>query len=114
MWKPPWCVCCGTGGRPLAEIDYMQLAGKFLAERVIMSLLCVAAQVADPSSVTPRTLYGVCCYMRELVHRPPAIARGAFTACNAPLSRYMVVAPRCYCLLTHYPFFALHFRVSHG
>ncbi|GAB4820093.1 hypothetical protein N2152v2_007139 [Parachlorella kessleri] len=68
-------------------------------------------KVADGSSVAPRTLYGVCCYMKELLHRPPAIARPAFPACNAPLSRYMVVAPRCYCLLTYYPFFALHFRV---
>ena len=41
-------------------------------------LCCPAAchgQVADPGSVTPRTLYGVCCYVRELVHRPPSMAR---------------------------------------
>lgn len=122
-------------------------------------------QVADPGSVAPRTLYGVCCYVRELVHRPPSLAkevgcslpRGgraglrrrpaphyggrlchrlrlwpassqgarrsctpsppthkppqAFPGCTAPLRRYLVVAPRCYCLLTHHPFFALHFRV---
>ena len=69
-------------------------------------------QVSDPGSTTPRTLYGVCCLQRELVHRPPAIARGAFPTCTAPLSRYLVAGPRCYVLLTHYPFFALHFRVG--
>jgi hypothetical protein len=68
-------------------------------------------RVADGPAAAPRPLYGVCCYMRELVHRPPALARAAFPGCDAPLSRYMVAAPRCYCLLTHYPFFALHFRV---
>ncbi len=133
-------------------------------------------QVTEPGSVEPRTLYGVCCYVRELVHRPPSMAREvnarlgcsgrsdaaalcgnceppdavighlgrgwggraghplqttavvvflqavpplarcpapqAFPGCNAPLTRYLVVAPRCYCLLTHHPFFALHFRVG--
>jgi hypothetical protein len=68
-------------------------------------------KVVDPGSIAPRTLYGVCCYVRELVHRPPSMAREAYAGCNAPLSRYLVVAPRCYCLLTHHPFFALHFRV---
>jgi hypothetical protein len=68
-------------------------------------------KVADPGSVAPRTLYGVCCYVRELVHRPPSLAKEAFPGCTAPLRRYLVVAPRCYCLLTHHPFFALHFRV---
>ena len=71
-------------------------------------------QVADPGGgPAPRTLYGVCAYARELVHRPPAVARAAFPEqAAAPLSRYMVVAPRCYCLLSHYPFFGLHFRVG--
>ena len=57
------------------------------------------------------TLYGVCCLVKELVHRPPCMAQKTYPECNAPLSRYMVVAPRCYCLLTQYPFFSLHFRV---
>ena len=59
-------------------------------------------------------LYGVCCYMDELVHRPPAILRSLFPEHNAPLSRYPVAAPRCYCLLTHYPFFSLHLKVGFG
>lgn len=42
---------------------------------------------------------------------PIPLPRQAYPGCNAPLSRYLVVAPRCYCLLTHHPFFALHFRV---
>jgi DENN (AEX-3) domain len=69
--------------------------------------------VAEPGDPTPRPLYGVCCYAKELVHRPPALARDSFPQSNAPLARYMVTAPRCYCLLTRYPFFELHFRVLH-
>ena len=56
-------------------------------------------------------LYGVCCYMEEIVHRPPTVLRGG-RAPSAPLSRYMVSAPRCYCFLTHQPFFSLHFKVG--
>ena len=56
-------------------------------------------------------LYGVCCYMEEIVHRPPTVLRGGH-APSPPLSRYMVSAPRCYCFLTHQPFFSLHFKVG--
>lgn len=69
--------------------------------------------VADPGDPHPRPLYGVCCYARELLHRPPALARDTFPGATAPLARYMVTAPRCYCLLTRYPFFSLHFSVLH-
>jgi hypothetical protein len=69
--------------------------------------------VADPGDPTPRPLYGICCYAKELVHRPPALARDTFPQSNESLARYMVTAPRCYCLLTRYPFFDLHFRVLH-
>lgn len=69
--------------------------------------------VADPGDPIPRPLYGVCCYAKEFVHRPPALARDVFPQSNDSLARYMVTAPRCYCLLTRYPFFDLHFRVLH-
>ena len=56
-------------------------------------------------------LYGVCCYMDEMVHRPPAILSELWPQCSTPLSRYLVAAPRCYCFLTHFPFFTLHMKV---
>ncbi|KAK9834290.1 hypothetical protein WJX81_004017 [Elliptochloris bilobata] len=57
-------------------------------------------------------LYGVCCYMDELVARPPSVLRAPGDA--APeLPQFLVSAPRCYCLLTHYPFFPLHMKVLH-
>ncbi len=67
---------------------------------------CKCVQVADNLP-----LYGVCCYMEEMVHRPPALLHDMFPDHNAPLSRYLISAPRCYCFLTHYPFFPLHFKV---
>ena len=57
-------------------------------------------------------LYGVCCYMEEAVHRPPAMLGQLAGALLPPISRHLVAAPRCYCLLTHYPFFTLHFKVG--
>lgn len=64
-------------------------------------------QVADNA-----TLYGVCVFVPEMVQRAPA-----FFAMNADLSpqrrsgRFLVSAPRCYCLLTRLPYFDLHFEV---
>lgn len=55
-------------------------------------------------------LYGVCCYMDEIIHRPPQLLRYLYPNCKKPLSRYLVSAPRCYCFLTHYPFFSLHLK----
>jgi hypothetical protein len=46
-----------------------------------------------------------------MVHRPPAILSDLWPQCATPLSRYLVAAPRCYCFLTHFPFFTLHMKV---
>ena len=73
----------------------------------IMVSFCACVQVADNLP-----LYGVCCYMEEMVHRPPSLLKAKYPDCNMPLTRYMVAAPRCYCFLTHYPFFSLHMKVS--
>jgi hypothetical protein len=59
-------------------------------------------------------LYGVCCYMEEMVHRPPALLASKYPNSTKPLSRYLVAAPRCYAFLTHFPFFALHMKVGAG
>ena len=54
-------------------------------------------------------LYGICCMMEEMVHQAPWLTSSG-PAPPMPLSRTIPVAPRCYCLLTHYPFFTLHFK----
>lgn len=59
-------------------------------------------------------LYGVCWYVTEMLHRAPALARGRFPTCGAPFRQCLIAAPRCYCLLSHYPFFDLHFKVGGG
>jgi len=46
------------------------------------------------------------------VHRPPAVLASKYPGSTKPLSRYLVAAPRCYAFLTHFPFFALHMKVS--
>ncbi|XP_010548732.1 PREDICTED: uncharacterized protein LOC104820065 isoform X2 [Tarenaya hassleriana] len=58
------------------------------------------------------TLYGVCLHVSEIVQRPPGVL-----STSSPLhsrgagSRFLVSAPRCYCLLTRVPFFELHFEM---
>eukprot|EP01026_Neomeris_dumetosa_P023667 TRINITY_DN2000_c1_g1_i1.p1 TRINITY_DN2000_c1_g1~~TRINITY_DN2000_c1_g1_i1.p1 ORF type:complete len:486 (-),score=37.31 TRINITY_DN2000_c1_g1_i1:354-1595(-) len=56
-------------------------------------------------------VYGICCYAEEMLHRPPPLAKEAFPECTAPVSRYRLTAPRCYCLISKYPFFEWHFKV---
>ncbi|GAQ83578.1 DENN domain containing protein [Klebsormidium nitens] len=63
------------------------------------------------------TLYGVCVLVHEMVQRPPgvlAMSMAFSPAPPTPLSKYLVSAPRCYCILTQYPFFDLHFEVLYN
>jgi hypothetical protein len=60
------------------------------------------------------TLYGVCLHVPEIVQRPPGILGGTSSPISLPsglCSRFLVSAPRCYCLLTKVPFFELHFEM---
>ncbi|ESW34620.1 hypothetical protein PHAVU_001G167000 [Phaseolus vulgaris] len=59
------------------------------------------------------TLYGVCLHVPEIVQSPPGILgiSSPFSHSSGALSRFLVSAPRCYCLLTRVPFFELHFEM---
>ncbi|KAK7396487.1 hypothetical protein VNO78_17528 [Psophocarpus tetragonolobus] len=59
------------------------------------------------------TLYGICLHVREIVQRPPGILgiSSPFSQSSGLCSRFLVSAPRCYCLLTRVPFFELHFEM---
>ncbi|KAG6719199.1 hypothetical protein I3842_04G190100 [Carya illinoinensis] len=59
------------------------------------------------------TLYGVCLHVPEIVQRPPGIL-GIPSSPSHPsggCKRFLVSAPRCYCVLTRVPFFELHFEM---
>jgi len=56
-------------------------------------------------------LYGICMYSEEVLHRPPVLARERYSNCKAPYRQCLIAAPRCYCILSQYPFFPLHFQV---
>ncbi|CAL0326845.1 unnamed protein product [Lupinus luteus] len=59
------------------------------------------------------TLYGVCLHVSEIVQRPPGILGTSYPHSHPSgiCSRFLVSAPRCYCLLTRVPFFELHFEM---
>ncbi|XP_042509059.1 uncharacterized protein LOC122084685 isoform X2 [Macadamia integrifolia] len=59
------------------------------------------------------TLYGVCLHVQEIVQRPPSILSGAssLSQSSGGCSRFLVSAPRCYCVLTKVPFFELHYEM---
>lgn len=59
------------------------------------------------------TLYGVCLQVPEIVQQVPGIL-GSSSPMSHPsvgCSRFLVSAPRCYCLLTRVPFFELHYEM---
>ncbi|XP_065873315.1 uncharacterized protein [Euphorbia lathyris] len=59
------------------------------------------------------TLYGVCLHVTEAIQRSPSIL-GNVAPLRPPTGqscRFLVSAPRCYCLLTRVPFFELHFEM---
>ncbi|XP_049411105.1 uncharacterized protein LOC125874290 isoform X1 [Solanum stenotomum] len=59
------------------------------------------------------TLYGVCLHVPEIVQRPPAIYVSSSPPSQSSIgrSRFLVSAPRCYCLLTRFPLFELHYEM---
>ncbi|KAI3461001.1 hypothetical protein Pfo_017664 [Paulownia fortunei] len=59
------------------------------------------------------TLYGVCLHVEEVVQRPPVIygASSPLSQSHSGCSRFLVSAPRCYCILTRVPFFELHYEM---
>ncbi|KAM6565021.1 hypothetical protein CsatB_025019 [Cannabis sativa] len=59
------------------------------------------------------TLYGVCLHVLEIVQRPPGILGGAspLSHSSGGFNRFLVSAPRCYCVLTRVPFFELHYEM---
>ncbi|CAN6486082.1 unnamed protein product [Victoria cruziana] len=58
------------------------------------------------------TLYGVCLHVQEIVQRPPGILGALSPQAPSPArGRFLVSAPRCYCLLTRVPFFELHYEM---
>ncbi|KAJ0967349.1 hypothetical protein J5N97_024266 [Dioscorea zingiberensis] len=59
------------------------------------------------------TLYGVCLHVQEILQRAPGIlgAISPLTQSSSKSSRFLVSAPRCYCLLTRVPFFELHYEM---
>lgn len=59
------------------------------------------------------TLYGVCMHVMEIVQRPPDILglSSSFSHPSRGCNRFLVSAPRCYCVLTKVPFFELHYEM---
>ncbi|XP_058095045.1 uncharacterized protein LOC131240674 isoform X2 [Magnolia sinica] len=59
------------------------------------------------------TLYGVCLHVQEIVQRPPGILGfiSPTLQSSGRCSRFLVSAPRCYCILTRVPFFELHYEM---
>lgn len=59
------------------------------------------------------SLYGICLHVHEIVQRPPAIigASSPIYQSSSGCNRFVASAPRCYCVLTKFPFFELHFEM---
>jgi len=65
-------------------------------------------QVADDS-----TLYGCCILVEEIIHKPSGLISMISDGQASPSSRsrHILTTRRCYCILSRFPFFELHFGV---
>eukprot|EP01121_Diplochlamys_sp_Union-15-3_P009250 TRINITY_DN2515_c0_g1_i1.p1 TRINITY_DN2515_c0_g1~~TRINITY_DN2515_c0_g1_i1.p1 ORF type:complete len:343 (+),score=27.26 TRINITY_DN2515_c0_g1_i1:39-1067(+) len=59
-------------------------------------------------------LYGVCVVNDELLMDPPSVLSGGSFLERNNRSKNDIIAPRCYCLLTKFPFFKLHFEILYN
>ncbi|OVA02289.1 DENN domain [Macleaya cordata] len=71
-----------------------------------MSFIFTFKVVADNA-----TIYGVCLHVQEIVQRPPVGVLSPLSQSSGRFCRFLVSAPRCYCLLTRVPFFELHYEM---
>lgn len=75
-------------------------------------LVCTCLFTRRESAAAVSTVFVLILLPQEMIHRPPYLARERFRRCRAPFRQCMICAPRCYCMLTHYPFFDMHFQAS--
>eukprot|EP00210_Caulerpa_lentillifera_P007520 g7186.t1 len=56
-------------------------------------------------------MFGVCYLVNQMIQTPPGLVRNGVCDFGRFTSKHLVAAPRCYCLLSRYPFFKLHFQI---
>jgi hypothetical protein len=66
----------------------------------------------DGGSQDDGPLYGICCYSKEIVWQPSCLV-GLQSSLDDP-EKPKLMAPVCYCILSRYPFFELHFQILHA
>ncbi|XP_020576469.1 uncharacterized protein LOC110022034 isoform X2 [Phalaenopsis equestris] len=108
---PDFCFPEGVKARlvertpSMSDLNELVFGQEHLARDDLSFIFCL--KVSDNS-----TLYGVCLHVQEIVQRAPGIL-GAVSpvATSCKPTRFLVAAPRCYCLLTRVPFFELHYEM---
>ncbi|KAJ1693940.1 hypothetical protein LUZ63_010638 [Rhynchospora breviuscula] len=109
---PSFCFPEGVKARLVERTPSMSDLNEivFGQEHLSRDDLCFIFQMKVSDNAT---MYGVCLHVQEIVQRVPGILGSVSppTRNSHKLSRFLVSAPRCYCLLTRLPFFELHFEM---
>ncbi|XP_072987918.1 uncharacterized protein [Typha latifolia] len=109
---PAFCFPEGVKARliektpSMSDLNEIVFGQEHLARDDLSFVFCL--KVSDNA-----TLYGICLHVQEIVQRAPGIlgAVSPLTHSSYKPSRFLVSAPRCYCLLTRVPFFELHYEM---
>lgn len=109
---PDFCFPEGVKARlvertpSMSDLNEVVFGQEHLARDDLSFVFCL--KVSDNA-----TLYGVCLHVQEVVQRAPGIlgAVSPLTHTSFKSSRFLVSAPRCYCILTRVPFFELHYEM---
>ncbi|KAF3328150.1 DENN domain-containing protein 5B [Carex littledalei] len=109
---PAFCFPEGVKARLIERTPSMSDLNEvvFGQEHLSRDDLCFIFQMKVSDNAT---MYGVCLHVQEIVQRAPGILGSVspITHNSHKPSRYLVSAPRCYCLLTRLPFFELHYEM---
>ncbi|THU56222.1 hypothetical protein C4D60_Mb11t15020 [Musa balbisiana] len=109
---PAFCFPEGVKARLLertpsmSDLNEVVFGQEHLSRDDLAFVFCLKASDNAP-------FYGVCLHVQEIVQRAPGIlgAVSPLPHSSCKSSRFLVSAPRCYCLLTRVPFFELHYEM---
>lgn len=121
-----FCFPIGVG-LEIVEFEHTEESLSYLEKQTLSGAppASVFMLKADRTSTFP--LYGVCCYVKDFLPRLPCFCQyGDQSQSRPPQSnpkyvqeavkalmeqQVMVQSTRCYCMLSHYPFFDMHIEV---
>lgn len=116
------CLDADAGGGQPADVWCVLLRGRDPAPAAAACTRKVSLEVIGHTAVhmpavqerACQALKGDLCTHNNRIPdcNPVLVSVCSFPSCNGPFRQCLIAAPRCYCLVSRYPFFTLHLQVG--